>query len=88
MVGLADSLRAARALIESPDRWSCGCPRWEFDEYCIATALHKVGGYAAGGKVLRGLVGGESLIRFNATHSHAEVLALFDRGIAASEAAK
>jgi hypothetical protein len=84
MVGLADSLRAARALIESPDRWSCGCPRWEFDEYCIATALRKAGCYGNGSPLLRGLCGG-SLVRYNATHSHAEVLALFDRGIEAAK---
>jgi hypothetical protein len=87
-VTVADILRAARALIADEANWTPECPRFTNPQtvFCIVTALREAGG-VEGSKALRGVTS-ESLIHFNATHSHAEVLALFDRGIEACEAAK
>lgn len=38
------------------------------------------------GKVLRDLIGGSSMAMWNDTHTHAEVLALYDKAIAKLEA--
>jgi hypothetical protein len=88
-VTVTDILRAARALIEDEAHWTPGCPRFTNPQtvFCIVTALREAGGYVEGSKALR-RVTSESLIHFNATHTHAEVLALFDRGIEACEASK
>lgn len=95
-----ETLKAARALIDTPEKW------WQKkgDEYragrhCAITALDEVGGVrATTGPAIPALaraIGGwteepvllvRTITSFNDSHSHAEVLAAFDRAIEVEEA--
>ncbi|MEA2495597.1 MAG: hypothetical protein QOJ29_3508 [Thermoleophilaceae bacterium] len=85
-------LRGAKRLIEDPERWSGdgpgdGCPR-----RCAVHALHAAGATAevklAGLDELAAAMGVKLgyVASFNDSHSHAEVLAAFDKAIANVEA--
>jgi hypothetical protein len=75
-------LQEARQLIQ--DHWTPDCPRYGEDEYCIITALTAASGrhegYVASVQIVKSLTS-QSLPAFNKSHSHEEVLALFDRAI-------
>lgn len=93
-------LRAARALIDTPEKWTQGCyakdakgnglPPEDEDAvcFCASGALRHVDvdvdvcwpAFDA-----LGLAVGGNIIEFNDSHSHADVLAAFDRAIAAEE---
>ena len=89
-----DILKAARKRIEDPERWCQGYLRGG-DKWCAIGAVYEEAdeaesGFAAICDVLAahaGLDGAAEgrLAEWNDTHTHAEVLALFDRAIATEE---
>lgn len=94
----ADTLRAARALIDTPEKWCKGAARIGCRR-CIVGALLDVAGYprtemriyGPARNVLHDLVraqGHEVIDWWNddPATTHADVLALFDRAIARAEA--
>lgn len=84
-VSAREVLLAARKLIEDPQNWCCGQPY--YPQECALTAVVHAGGSlkneTPGGayEILCRLAGVTSLAAWNDTHSHADVLALFDRAI-------
>jgi len=83
---LTDDLIAARALIDTPEKWIRGL-FYDGGCYCILGALNHV--HACDGAffaIHRALPSGVTVPEFNDDPSttHAHVLALFDRAIAAS----
>lgn len=91
-----EKIRAARELISDPGHWTRGCEArdaWgnpvncsgpSAASFCAAGAMWRVGGgtapmYQANPQL-------ESVAGFNDSHTHAEVLALFDETIAYLEA--
>lgn len=85
-------LRAARALIESPETWT-QLRLYANGRYCAVGALMAVPGLQSrceADMALQGVLAGmgeePALSLFNDRHSHGEVLALFDRAIAYEEA--
>lgn len=85
-------LMRARTLIETPDRWSQGSERWwgyHGGPMCLRGATGRacndiavnVSVLADAESVLRSKAGME-LWEYNDTHTHSEVLALIDAGIA------
>lgn len=102
---LADDLRAARALIDTEEKWAIGQFSVESRQaFCAIGAIRQA---VSGGTSLGRMSGakftryadarafieqqiqeeGHYLATFNDTHSHGEVLALFDRAINAAELA-
>lgn len=82
---VASILIAARKIIENPDDW-CGHAPQTREENCAATAVWKTGHNndaqaAAAYFHLARSMGVKNVKDFNDTHSHAEVLAAFDRAI-------
>lgn len=84
-------LTAARALIDTPDKWSCdGWGRG--GKMCAAHAIYRACGQAYGkyhdaayealARVIWG-VPNRMIGPWNDTHTHAEVMSAFDRAIAA-----
>ena len=94
MTTIAEGLRAAKARIDTPDKWwdgrSGGNPRTE----CAVIAVAMVGVSTAGMRdLIRALRVPEGSLRahhelakYNDTHTHAELMALFDRAIEIAEA--
>jgi hypothetical protein len=90
-----DILIAARQLIDTPEKWAQGDEALLQGRTCAGLAINRTGGYAlpqtadAYQAVKRAArcTGVNGLVRFNDTHSHAEVLAAFDKAIAAERAA-
>jgi hypothetical protein len=96
-----DKLRAARDLISDPERWTQGtiARDWTGKQttadavdafcWCAIGALEKVASNAQPFRALRWAMpsGYRSIVSFNDTHTHAEVLALFDKAIAELERA-
>lgn len=82
-----ETLKAARKSIENPERWTQGAFRSN-GARCAASALCNTGAdmhsYTAAYTIMCDQVG-KSLIDFNDTHTHAEVLAAFDAAIAKLE---
>ena len=85
-----EQLIAAKALIDKPEKWCQG----EFhagDKHCFAGAIFMVSGYNEPATdqvcnalaVAMGVVGRGDIYIWNDSHSHAEVMAAFDRAIAA-----
>lgn len=85
-------LRTARGLIDTPDKWSESGWGWDGVRRCAVQAIVDADpscdrdctsspAYYALRRALGGNVG-----EFNDAHSHAEVLALFDKAIATEEA--
>jgi hypothetical protein len=91
-VSTLDVLRAAREYISAPSRWAQG---W-YDEggaVCAIGAVNVAMGrqpdcneISEAEEALRSAVSGDSVVDFNDSHTHAEVLTLFDRAIAIEEA--
>ncbi len=98
---LRDDLIAAKALIDTPEKWAKGPGVWGSDRHCAQQALlFKAGGMDAVSKALpvawkigQRLKGrwsclpSANIIRFNdhPSTTHADIMALFDRAIAATE---
>jgi hypothetical protein len=91
-VSTLDVLRAAREYISDPSRWSQG---WYDDggAVCAIGAVNVAmgrqpdcGEISEAEEALRSAVSGDSVVDFNDSHSHAEVLAVFHRAIAVEEA--
>ena len=88
----SELLRAARALIDKPQKW---CKRYDFlhGRHCARGALLEVtDGLDRSGFLLHRTVSlleratpGDRLMNYNDRHTHAEVMALFDRAIALAE---
>lgn len=103
MASTLEILRAAREKIADPDRWVKGELAIDGEglrietasgahrgvRWCAVGACCAVAGmdWTTAGDALEA-VAGESVVDFNDTHTHAEVLALFDRTIAEQEAAR
>lgn len=90
---VADDLRAAKALIDTPEKWDRGFPR--LTGKSIADACHEVACsdddrlYQLLGALRRELRGGyTSTMMFgdDRTTTHADIMALFSRAIATAEA--
>lgn len=93
-------LRAAKARIDTPGKWYSGDVRWEWtpdcgdDPTCALLAISReVGGYffhPAKAALSRAMGGGGlysiDIPAFNDSHTHAEVMAAFERAIANEEA--
>lgn len=99
----ADTLRAARALIEKPERWAQGavalkangeaCPATSNSacQWCASGAVEMVAqDYKESNAALRLLyeVIGSPIGEFNDDHTHAEVIAAFDRAVELAEQSK
>lgn len=89
---VVEVLVEARGLIADESRWTTGMA--SNGPYCAMGALYAARGEAVAApiihmpayKVLKAALGGGEVGRFNDSHSHAEVLALFDRAIGAERA--
>lgn len=92
---LANDLRAARALIDTPEKWGKGSGLEPPDEpkFCALSAAHKAnrGNWDAVGDALQAALPddwkGWFIFDFNdhPDTTHADMMALFDRAIAAAE---
>ena len=79
-----DVLIAARGLIAREEDWSSLGPRGvRQGQRCAAIAINDCG-FAGDGalRVFAETIGSDSIGEWNDTHSHADVLAAFDRAIA------
>jgi len=90
-----ETLKAARHLISDPAKWTQGtiARDWTGKQttadsidafcWCAVGALEKVGSNAGPFRALRWAMpsGYRSIVSFNDSHTHAEVLALFDKAI-------
>ena len=104
MTDLADTLRAARALISAPERWVQGVYArteaggklhngWETGavRWCALGAIEHVTRRFVTAPIDDALLRGAGLERdadiydYNDSHTHAEVLAMFDRAIELAE---
>jgi hypothetical protein len=92
---LKSDLTAARALIDTPEKWTQHNPSAVTNTYCIVTATALGRSYANAARAnlalhctaaLRGREIMDNLINFNddPATTHADVLRLFDRAIAAA----
>jgi hypothetical protein len=77
-----DRLIAGRNRIEDPANWGQGLSFDRPGTFCAAEAVGSDD--AAEASASRAAIGSTSLTRFNDTHTHAEVLAVYDRAIAAA----
>lgn len=81
-------LTNARALIENPENWFTGGikNRKSVNQLCayfaINRAEHEGFGAFYAENIFKQAIGGSSIAIFNDTHTHAEVLAAFDKAIA------
>ncbi len=81
----------ARARIDTPDKW-CQGKFWDGNRCCMIGAIHSVGQTlgiagtpaAIAFNTLRQFTCGDTA-KFNDTHTHAEVLEVFDKAIAACD---
>jgi hypothetical protein len=94
----AETLKAARELIANPERWTKGWFAKKADGsdtnsrnpdaycWCAYGALHRANYYEAiePEHLLSRLMGG-NIAAFNDTHTHPEVIAMFDKAIARAE---
>ena len=102
MRAVAEVLRAARAKIEKPEHWTQGVLSRDANGtpsfyaaahtkavcWCASGAIFSAAGESDPLDALdafRSMING-SIPQFNDTHTHAEVLAAFDKAIAAAEA--
>jgi hypothetical protein len=89
MSATVEVLQAARALIDTPDKWTQGTYDDGEGRRCIVAALdaarNRIPERCAQG-TLRATVGGEPLSQWNDApgRTHAEVMAAFDRAIEAA----
>lgn len=86
----AETLRTARERYAANPSHAEHAARPEPGTYCMITAIPSIGPREVGSaqEMLRQAAGGVvSLVDFNAAHSTEEVLAVFDKAIAAAEAA-
>jgi len=95
-MGLKDDLIAAKALISTPDKW---CKGIDSGKNCVMWAVGRATGTMTGNnnrwheaehalrKALPGHYGGHPVVTFNdlPETTHADIMALFDRAIAAQE---
>jgi hypothetical protein len=95
-----DVLVAARALIEKPENWTQGAAAQdskgrrvhphhpEACRWCALGALTRAGDRAQDGyRLLRAATGARSIIELNDDGTHPNILAAFDRAIAAERVA-
>mgnify|MGYP001604621475 CR=1 FL=1 len=88
----AGILRDAKALIDTPAKWTKGVYTDDKGRRCALGALQSVtaseaGRRRAGRELERALPAWGSVTHYNDHHSHADVMALFDRAIEATERA-
>lgn len=94
--GLAEDLIAAKALIDTPEKWGKGSPRRPAGCLCAMDALTKgvyrrfgFNRFSAAESVLKANLkrGAKHIAQFNdwPSTTHADIMALFDRAIAAAE---
>ncbi len=85
-----DHLVRGRAAISNPARWCQGETRNADGQRCSWGALRLVNGdmfECEAEKYLAAAIDGGSFLEFNDNHSHAEVLAMWDRAIASRRGA-
>lgn len=86
---VADVLRRARALIDSPEKWCKGAMRTEDGRRCIFGAIDDAAGRLAidESHLFSRATGIRNIAEWNNApeRTHAEVLAAFDRAIALAE---
>jgi hypothetical protein len=91
---IADQLRVARKLIETPDKWCKGSMELDGAFCAIGACLKAVGGSAPWDKMVialqqalqqAGPCASVALWNDALTTTHTDILALFDRAIAAAE---
>ena len=88
----ADHLRAAKALIDTPEKWGSGLSTGRPGRLCASEAIHAIGlsikaDYAHGCyRCICVATGSRSSTEWNDSHTHAEVMAGFDAAIALAEA--
>lgn len=84
-MSLADDLRAAKALIDTPEKWAEDTLQ---NAVLQAIDLNPARWTAARVALLAAIPGHPSLVAFNydPATTHADIMALFDRAIAAAEA--
>ena len=90
-MSVRESLIAARALIDTPEKWIKGSSRNGQGGYCALGAMDKIGPESGCYLALRSALPSEEpgfVAAYNdlPTTTHADILALFDRAIAACEA--
>jgi hypothetical protein len=91
MSAAVETLKAARAVIDIPERWTQGVMRVE-DARCASGALIAVGAELISGEAygfLRRATGARRICHWNDEkgRTHAEVMAAFDRAIELAEKA-
>ena len=87
----AESLRAAKALIDTPAKWCRGSyTRNAGRQHCAMGAVEYYGctphGMVAALYAAAAELGNQSVTAFNDTHTHAECMTMFDRAIKIAEA--
>jgi hypothetical protein len=101
MIQLADDLKAARALIDTREKWAATTAELMRGHNCIVTALDRVSferhvpmQHALERALPRGAHKSQPTSSLRLSHfndsrrtTHADIMALFDRAIAAAEAA-
>ena len=86
---IAGILRRAKALIDTEDKWFG--PVTHQGPNCALTAINNISGKSLGRDnpiykaLMRAMPGASSVAMWNNTHTHAEVMAAFDRAIALAE---
>lgn len=78
----AEQLREARNLIDKPEKWS-GAKYNDHGRITAEQALSEACAINCWSYLERAM--GEDIVQFNDTHTHAEVLAAFDRAIKLAE---
>jgi hypothetical protein len=99
MTSALEQLRAARDLISAPERWTQHAPARNVNGepipsyeaaavcFCSVSAVHRVGQAWKTLPILSRFSFPQTVTSFNDTHTHAEVIALFDAAIAELERA-
>jgi hypothetical protein len=83
---VVEVLQKARALIEKPENWTQGEFKTTDGRFCSVGALNEAcpgcnDVWERAYDPLQSVAGGGSVSAFNDTHTHAEVLAAFDKAI-------
>ena len=83
-MSVREKLIAARALIDTEDKWTQHVYTTTDGRICASKALQHVGVHVFSGpyKALAEAMGRKWVCDFNDTHTHEEVLAAFDQAIA------